>query len=607
MHINTKDTTEHEALLRLWNSAHIQLSDMQHSLLIQQGTKMVSENASFIFLRCKDCAVQLGNMAFKVKGGTLFHAGRGQVFNVPAAKYEVELYQASYQAQLAQSAGVALSSLLASGGPLDLTLHILPKQTAFFEQQFRIMQDEYSAKSALSVLKIKSCLYAVAQLFFKELSLSSPVQLDSFEQARQYMQQHFREQISIQALAESLGISRSHLYNQFKAAIEQSPKEYLMSLRLKSACTQLIKGEQSLDQIAVNCGLGDKGYLSRVFKRYYNMSPGEYRQRNTNKESALNLQFKEPCGKDTPLTIENFGRLHSFSSVPKRVVCLDYASAELCLALGAGDALVAVADADEMLADCKPEYGNYLEKISHLFAMSGYRNVPTLADIVAYKPELVIGTSYSFEAVSGVAEAAAFERRGIHIYAMTATCKLESSLKDTYLDIWNLAQVLKKEECGKKLINKMQRSAEALKEQIKKISEPVRVFSFAGTIDGKPLSCGQSLENHLIELAGGKNIFSHCRQQLAIVDWETVARENPQVILVHRFSDKTEEQCLSFIMDIPLLRYTDAVRNRRIHPVGLKKIFPAIDNVKTAWYLAYLFHPCAFKNKYITDIKHSCI
>jgi iron complex transport system substrate-binding protein len=604
----TSNTAKHEALLRLWNSAHIQLSDMQHHLLIQEGAQMASENPSFIFLRGKSCTVQLGLLALHVNGSALFHVGRGQMLHVPAAAQEVEVYQASYQVQLPQSAGIAFNNLLMMGGPLDTTLHIIPKQTAFFEHQFRLMQDTYSMPSAYSTLTIKGCLYAVAERFFKEISFAPPAQLDLFEQARQYLEQHFRGPVSIQALAESLGVSRSHLYKQFKDTVGQSPQEYLMRLRLRLAATQLLQSNQSMDQIAANCGLGDKGYLGRVFKRYYQMPPGAYRSMHKQTTgSGFVLLPEAPRQQGIKLTIENFGRLHMFSSPPKRVVCLDYSSAEMCLALGARDALVGVADADKMVSDCRPDYQEDIKNIPFLFARSGACNVPSLADVLACRPDLVIGTSYSFEAVSGVAEAVAFERRGIHIYAMTATCKLGSTLEDTHQDIWNLAQIFCVEERGKTLIRHMQHHAENLQNHLANISRPVRVFSYTGAFKGKPLSCAQSLENHLIELAGGKNIFNHYRQQYCAVEWETVARKNPEVILVHRYSDKTDEQHLALIRDVPQLRHTDAVKNGRIHTIGLKKVFPGIDNVQTAWLLASFFHPGIMKHKDTMQIQQMCI
>ncbi|MGI6696122.1 MAG: ABC transporter substrate-binding protein [Christensenellales bacterium] len=608
MHTETSNTIKQEALLRLWNSAHIRLSDMQHLLLIQESAKLSSENPSFLFLRGKVCTVQLGQAAIQVTGSVLFHVGRGQTLRVPAAAQEVEIYQASYQAQLPQSAGIAFNNLLMMGGPLDTTLHIIPKQTAFFEHQFRLMQDAYSMPSAHSALMVKGCLYAVAERFFKEISFAPPARLDIFEQARQYLKQHFRGPVSIQALADSLGVSRSHLYKQFKDTVGQSPQEYLMRLRLRLAATQLLQGNQSMDQIAANCGLRDKGYLSRVFKRYYQMPPGAYRSMHMQAAgSGFALLPDVPRQHGMKLTIENFGRLHTFNSPPKRVVCLDYSTAEMCLALGARDALVGVADADKMVSDCHPDYQKDIENIPFLFARSGACNVPSLADVLACRPDLVIGTSYSFEAVSGVAEAVAFERRGIHIYAMTATCKLGSTLEDTYLDIWNLAQIFGAEERGKTLIRQMRRHAASLQNHLAETSRPVRVFSYTGAFEGKPLSPGQSLESHLIELAGGKNIFSHHRQQYSAVDWKTVVQENPEVILVHRYSDKTDEQHLALIQDVPQLRHTDAVKNGRIHTIGLKKVFPGIDNAQTAWLLASFFYPDIVKHKNTTSVQHLCI
>ncbi len=70
-----------------------------------------------------------------------------------------------------------------------------------------------------------------------------------------------------------------------------------------------------------------------------------------------------------------------------------------------------------------------------------------------------------------------------------------------------------------------------------------------------------------------------------------MSKANPQIILVHSFNSKKDGlQKANLLKQIPELAETDAVLNNRIHIVGIKKVFPALDNIKTAQQFATWFH-----------------
>ncbi|MDO4721545.1 MAG: hypothetical protein Q4A78_12840 [Peptostreptococcaceae bacterium] len=56
-------------------------------------------------------------------------------------------------------------------------------------------------------------------------------------------------------------------------------------------------------------------------------------------------------------------------------------------------------------------------KISFIHGRSLKHNVPNFDSLLRFRPDLVIGSSYSFRSKGGVADASEFEELGIHIYA----------------------------------------------------------------------------------------------------------------------------------------------------------------------------------------------
>ena len=77
-------------------------------------------------------------------------------------------------------------------------------------------------------------------------------------------------------IAKAVGVSRSHLYRVFIAAVGQSPIDYLTAYRVDEACALLKNTNLSIAEIAVSVGFFDQFYFSRVFKKVKGMPPSRY-------------------------------------------------------------------------------------------------------------------------------------------------------------------------------------------------------------------------------------------------------------------------------------------------------------------------------------------
>lgn len=92
------------------------------------------------------------------------------------------------------------------------------------------------------------------------------------------------EQISIDALAQALHMSRSVFYRRLKSVVGQSPVEYLKEFRLQYAIELLDREqEKPVAAIAYACGFSSPQYFNNVFRKRYHMTPNEWRRRKMNK------------------------------------------------------------------------------------------------------------------------------------------------------------------------------------------------------------------------------------------------------------------------------------------------------------------------------------
>ncbi len=83
------------------------------------------------------------------------------------------------------------------------------------------------------------------------------------------------ENISLEQLAQEVGLSPFHLCRVFHQATGLSPHAYQTLLRVRLAKTLLAKGHQ-ISQVAVDAGFFDQAHLTRHFKRIFGVSPGKY-------------------------------------------------------------------------------------------------------------------------------------------------------------------------------------------------------------------------------------------------------------------------------------------------------------------------------------------
>ena len=94
--------------------------------------------------------------------------------------------------------------------------------------------------------------------------------------AIKYIQFNYSHDISIDDVAKSVGVSRSHLYRVFMSNVGKSPIDYLTEYRINEACKMLRSGSLSIAEVAVSVGFFDQFYFSRVFKRAKGVPPSKY-------------------------------------------------------------------------------------------------------------------------------------------------------------------------------------------------------------------------------------------------------------------------------------------------------------------------------------------
>jgi AraC family transcriptional regulator len=78
-------------------------------------------------------------------------------------------------------------------------------------------------------------------------------------------------------VARACGLSTPHFGRAFTKSFSVPPHRWLLIRRLEKAKALLMEPEQTLANIANECGFFDQSHLSHAFSRYFGQSPGAWR------------------------------------------------------------------------------------------------------------------------------------------------------------------------------------------------------------------------------------------------------------------------------------------------------------------------------------------
>ncbi|MCM1258833.1 MAG: AraC family transcriptional regulator [Roseburia sp.] len=123
-------------------------------------------------------------------------------------------------------------------------------------------------------------LYTMLSLFMQNSSHKKTADTASsyVQKGIEFISANYSYNITVEDIADYVGLSRSHLFRSFQNVLHVSPKEYLTAFRMKQACYLLEHSRLSVTAIANSIGFDNSLYFSKVFRQEKQMSPREYRK-----------------------------------------------------------------------------------------------------------------------------------------------------------------------------------------------------------------------------------------------------------------------------------------------------------------------------------------
>jgi iron complex transport system substrate-binding protein len=299
-----------------------------------------------------------------------------------------------------------------------------------------------------------------------------------------------------------------------------------------------------------------------------------------------------------PLTITNCGTKITFDSAPTRAVSNDINSTEDMLALGLEHSMVGTfgVTGDGPAGDPVPT--EFLKGFHEVKDVSP--NYFTLEPLVGLRPDfLFAGWDYGLQTGTRLTPAG-LAKFGIKTLALTESCaRVQSgrspvlSIGDTYTDINNLGRIFNVQSRAAKLIASMKSEVAAVQKKVAGTT-PITVFDYDSGTSAPVTGAGLAMDNAIIHLAGGTNIFSSLKTSWSQVSWEQVIKAQPQCIIINDYGTPTAAQKLQFLRSNAATKDVPAIKDNCVIPLSYDEVTPGPRNAEAVMALAKLLHPKAF-------------
>ncbi len=113
------------------------------------------------------------------------------------------------------------------------------------------------------------------------LGASAPHELEGMPEyimkARAYLLDHYREQHTLDSLAERFSINKYYFQKQFKRYTGYTPNDFLLTSRINRAKELLRTGGDTVSQIAGQVGMDNVSHFIVTFKKREGVTPSVYR------------------------------------------------------------------------------------------------------------------------------------------------------------------------------------------------------------------------------------------------------------------------------------------------------------------------------------------
>jgi len=265
----------------LWNYTSMRTLDIR-SLTLQGGAKLKEYRlpvSGFIYVVSGHATITLDLTVHRVKPQQLLHGGKGMRLAILPNDELFTYYLILYKASLISPHNRYMRRLYEATAPFETQYSCSLSSAPLLQSYLSDMFHHWEQASPLDKLRVKALFY---QFIYELMRMVTEQEVagqrpDLVSQTVRYLQEHYRDNVTIDDLVAMLNCSPTHLSRLFKRRIGTSPIHYHIQIRMEHAKKLLLNSDASLKDIAASVGYSDAFYFSRMFKKHTDFSPLHFR------------------------------------------------------------------------------------------------------------------------------------------------------------------------------------------------------------------------------------------------------------------------------------------------------------------------------------------
>lgn len=148
---------------------------------------------------------------------------------------------------------------------------------AYIEKPFSVQYLEACIKNLLDLRNLLRQKFSKMPMVPLNSIASNSVDNKFLTRINEIIEQNFSEpELTIDFLAEQLGISRSGLFSKIKTLANVTPNELIQIVRLKKAAALLAENKYRINEICYMVGFNSPSYFAKCFQKQFGIKPGEF-------------------------------------------------------------------------------------------------------------------------------------------------------------------------------------------------------------------------------------------------------------------------------------------------------------------------------------------
>lgn len=211
--------------LRIWEQVNISLLDIRHRLITPEDPilRYRLPASAFLFTVGRKAEILIEETSYCAENFGLCHVGKGMELSLRPMEEWLEYYLVLYRYSEPVTHKKEINRLLEQTNPFRQQYGFTPNNPVFISELLCRMYEVWKQPSPLERFYEKTAFYQLVYEIYRELEQGkvNVLQPDVVSMTKRYIDEHFRESVSIQSIASVFGISDSHLRRCFKMNMEK--------------------------------------------------------------------------------------------------------------------------------------------------------------------------------------------------------------------------------------------------------------------------------------------------------------------------------------------------------------------------------------------------